>query len=505
VNDPGFKVPLDDPGKKSLKKSFENLAGPASHSSPVEHSELDISSGGADSEGYVGDFTVDESQLAGDARVKHPGKSERPIYGKDDVTSGKMEAHKPKKRKKVVKSSEIVESDEESERPGFTPLLAERLRSRTEVQAEILHQSKALKSVVSKTMSTPGETIPGKATPGKATPEKTLPGSKASTPLSTPGKPIPGSTPGNRSPDPVPDSTPVTVQAEVHASHSKSKVNKTRLEQVKHCFSTKKSGDNPAVSHAELELHAPEGYFDEDESDSTSQKKSDHLFSREQMQFLGTYLKDMLLSVMKPASAQEKINTTLSHISMAKTQKSDKETSSKSMSPPAKKRKVETTTHYQRQDESEDDELECEFDEPEDIQDGYEDEGNEEEYDDDDKEDEDDEEEYIQKGTRKTRRLRQESDLKEEEKQEESMNLSLAEQLARIQSYFPDKVLSSDPPKLKIERPQEQIRKSVITGLPLHQMIQDNLQQLREEVLQGNTKASTDKENAGYDTGKFPK
>jgi len=61
VNDPGFKVPLDDPGKKSHKKSFENLAGPASHSSPVEHSELDISSGGADSEGYVGDLTVDES------------------------------------------------------------------------------------------------------------------------------------------------------------------------------------------------------------------------------------------------------------------------------------------------------------------------------------------------------------------------------------------------------------------------------------------------------------
>jgi len=119
-----FKVPLDDPGKKI---PFENMAGPSGHSSPVENSELDISSGGADSEGYVGDFTVDESQVT-DTRVKHPGKSERPIYGKDDVTSGKMEVHKPKKRRKVVKSSEIVESDGESERPGFTPLLAERLR-----------------------------------------------------------------------------------------------------------------------------------------------------------------------------------------------------------------------------------------------------------------------------------------------------------------------------------------------------------------------------------------
>jgi len=46
-----------------------------------------------------------------------------------------------------------------------------------------------------------------------------------------------------------------------------------------------------------------------------------------------------------------------------------------------------------------------------------------------------------------------ETDLKEEEKQEESMNLSLAEQQSRIQRYFPDKVLSSDPPKQRVERP----------------------------------------------------
>jgi len=58
----------------------------------------------------------------------------------------------------------------------------------------------------------------------------------------------------------------------------------------------KTTRENPAVSNAGLELHAPEGDFDDIEADrSTSGKRSDQLFSREQMQFLGTYLKDMVI------------------------------------------------------------------------------------------------------------------------------------------------------------------------------------------------------------------
>ena len=41
------------------------------------------------------------------------------------------------------------------------------------------------------------------------------------------------------------------------------------------------------------------------------------------------------------------------------------------------------------------------------------------------------------------------TDLKDEEKQEETMNLSLAEQLDRIQKYFPKEVVASEPPKQK--------------------------------------------------------
>jgi len=159
VGDPLFKMPLDVQDTKSLKKSFE--LGPSGHSSPVEeNSELESSSGGAASDGgYEVDVTVDESREAGYSREspRTPG----PTYGKETTTSGKMEAHNPKKRKKVVKSTELVESEEETDRQRFIPLLAERLRSRKEIQDELEDTGKQMKSVVSKVVSTPGKVNPG--------------------------------------------------------------------------------------------------------------------------------------------------------------------------------------------------------------------------------------------------------------------------------------------------------------------------------------------------------
>jgi len=258
------------------------------------------------------------------------------------------------------------------------------------------------------------------------------------------------------------------------------------------------------VSQAELELHAPEGDFDDDhildkdKDKTTTDKKTRSLFSSEQLEFLGSYLKDMLQSVLsKPASAQDAVNTTLSRISRA-TKGSDQVRSSKSVPPPPqKRRKIELKQPHSNQNESEEEEMEYES-EPEDNQlDELDVDRDVDERDDCDLEDS-----YSRKNSNSSIT---ETELKEEEKQEDSMNLSLADQLARIQTYFPDKVLLSDPPKQRIERPQEEVRKPTITGLPLHQLIQDNLQQLREEVMQGNSKFGTDKENSGFDTGKFPK
>jgi len=488
-DDPGIKVPVDDPGK-SFKKPFEAMPGPSGHSSPVEEkSELDISSGGADSEGYVGDFTVDESQVAGDTRAKRPGKTERPIYDISVDTSGKMAAEKRKKKKKVYKSSDVLHSGQESDRE-FPLGLAERLRSKKEMQAELQNPGKPLKPVASRPMSTPGKDIPGKTIPGKT----------------IPGEVLPGDSGPNRSPGP--DSLPVTVNVEVYDSKPGSGKRGAGRSQNTHRSgnSNTKTVENPAVSNAELEIHAPEEEFDieDDDQDKTGKKSSgkDQLFSIEQMKFLGTYLKDMLLAIMKPASAYDMVNTTLSKIGSVTTKRSDKVKLGKSViPPPSKKRKIETLVVHQSNHE---DSEEKEYDEDcDDDHEGYQYEA--EEYDEEDDDDEnDDEDDVFEKHQKKALTL-QETDLKEEEKQEDSMNLSLAEQLARIQSYFPDKVLSTEPPKQKVERPQDQVRKPTITGLPLHQLIQDNLQQLREEVMKGNSKYSTDKENAGFDTGKFPK
>jgi len=185
------------------------------------------------------------------------------------------------------------------------------------------------------------------------------------------------------------DATVLTVSAEVYDSVDKGR--QLNQDSLKH--STKHSRSNPAVSHTELEIHAPEGDFDEEVTEESGKSvptgKSGALFSSEQMKFLGSFLKDMLQSVLKPASAQDTINTTLTKISMVKTPKVTKD--NESHPPPVKKRRLETVAHNTIQEDSEDEsdyqEKNHESSGEDNENDDYEDEDDRDEEDDDGEED----------------------------------------------------------------------------------------------------------------------
>jgi len=66
-----------------------------------------------------------------------------------------MESGKRKKRKKFYKSSELVQSEEERDRDEFSPGVAERFRSKKEIQ-EFSDPGKEFKSLVTNPVITPG-------------------------------------------------------------------------------------------------------------------------------------------------------------------------------------------------------------------------------------------------------------------------------------------------------------------------------------------------------------
>jgi hypothetical protein len=221
---------------------------------------------------------------------------------------------------------------------------------------------------------------------------------------------------------------------------------------------------------------------------SVESNQSQSLFSVQQMNFLGTYLRDMMMSVMQNvATPEDALNTTMSKMNKAKKQK--KETPSRKEEHPKKKRKVEAAAgsayqlHQQKiQDEDE----------------HYDDDGDD--HEDFPAKEEDSDEEDGDKSHDLSRQSK--GDLKDEEKQEESMNLSMAEQLKRIQSYFPDKIVASKPQRSRVIRPEETQRDPSIEALPLHELIQENLKQIQSEVVAG--KSSSNKETSSMEKSVFP-
>ena len=82
------------------------------------------------------------------------------------------------------------------------------------------------------------------------------------------------------------------------------------------------------------------------------------------------------------------------------------------------------------------------------------------------------------------------------------MNLSLTEQLVRIQSYFPDKIKTAELHERKVIRPEEKPRTPVIKTLPLHDLVQTRLNKIQSEVIAGKSPGNT--ETTNLNIGTFP-
>jgi len=96
-----------------------------------------------------------------------------------------------------------------------------------------------------------------------------------------------------------------------------------------------------------------------------------------------------------------------------------------------------------------------------------------------------------------------------EENVSESLNMTLSEQLFRLKEYFPDKIKTSTLEKRnKFFKVQEEDLPPTIKGLPVHPIVEDNLEAFTSEIKQGKGKRKKKgirMENTTLGKGAFPR
>jgi len=215
-----------------------------------------------------------------------------------------------------------------------------------------------------------------------------------------------------------------------------------------------------------------------------------------------------MFAKMQKASPAEILDTTLSKIRTGGLPKDSRCQQKENSPPPFKRRRVETTadkklvgrhcSQYVRmgtdQSSSDQDEDESQLDQDESDSEDY---------------NQPDQERDYHKIPHSLVDQKTEEILGEEENMVDSMNLTLSEQLFRLRDYFPDKIVASTlEKKNKFFKVQETDLPPIIKGLPVHPIVEDNLEAFNAEIKQGKGKKKKKgirMENTTLGKGAFPK
>ena len=91
------------------------------------------------------------------------------------------------------------------------------------------------------------------------------------------------------------------------------------------------------------------------------------------------------------------------------------------------------------------------------------------------------------------------------EEESQGLNISLQDQLVQIQKLFPDRISMSVASKKDTIRPTSEIREPEVSGLPLHDLISENLEIMSSNINEGSmVKSAISKESSALPPGRFP-